>query len=830
MLIAHAATFPRRTSIRTGTFPLPLAHAAIFLAAVFLISGIFAPRLQAQYCGLVNAPPEALRNQPLPNGALAGISGAMGREENKYQAAPLGDGFQMESSALRADFTPVRVDFYAQGERWSTRLESYGRGDSVANLPPVAPTGNGNRVEYRRGSFTEWYLNGPMGLEQGFTLTRRADGAASEPLTLAFALSGDLRGTLDTSGRNFQLTRRGVPFLRYGGLSVTDATGRELNAWMELSGDLLRIKVADAGAQYPLTIDPFVQIADLTVCDGGFFDKVGTSSSITGDGKTIVVGASDSAIHTSSCGYLGCLVGAAYVFAGPRSSVVGNTIDGNAAIAKLMASDFTPSGFFGYSVAVSDDASTIVVGSPGATGPIGIQGALYVFAKPANGWTRGPRSVLNETAKLTASDARAADGLGWSVAISADGSTIVSGAFAATGVNIGQGAGYVFNRGPNGWVSTTQKAKLTTSGATSGNGLGYSVAISSNAETIAIGAPGPATTSGAIYIYIEGNAILVNRGREKVRPVIPPNILPRAWSNMTETAKLTASDGIPNDRLGLAVAMNPGGATVVGGADATVGQNSEQGAAYVFTKPATGFWVTAAGGAKLTASDGALQDGLGLALGVNSDGSVVAAGAPFANSASGNEAQGAVYVFQKPTAGWTSTTQTSKLVTASGQTGDAFGSSVAMDTGDTIIGGAPGIGSGSLYVFKGGVSAPPETLSATSLTFNGAVNTRTTSQTVTFTNQSDAPLQLTGVSVTGKCETAVACVFPFTSTKNCVAASPLAPGAHCSESVTFVPPRPGSYDASLAFTFDSGASTSVQTVQLHGTTAASIQLPKQRQR
>src|SRR5580698_7712622 len=174
MLIAHAATFPRRTSIRTGTFPLPLAHAAIFLAAVFLISGIFAPRLQAQYCGLVNAPPEALRNQPLPNGALAGISGAMGREENKYQAAPLGDGFQMESSALRADFTPVRVDFYAQGERWSTRLESYGRGDSVAILPPVAPTGNGNRVEYRRGSFTEWYLNGPMGLEQGFTLTRRA--------------------------------------------------------------------------------------------------------------------------------------------------------------------------------------------------------------------------------------------------------------------------------------------------------------------------------------------------------------------------------------------------------------------------------------------------------------------------------------------------------------------------------------------------------------------------------------------------------------------------------------------------------------------------------
>ena len=402
------------------------------------------------------------------------------------------------------------------------RLEAYGRGDVLAAVPPVAPTGNANRVEYRRAALTEWYLNGPMGLEQGFTLVRRLEGSNNEPLTLAFALSGSLRGTLDASGRNFELTKRGVPVLNYGGLTVTDATGRALNTWMELSRDLLQIKVSDDGAQYPLTVDPFVQTAELTACDANIFDRVGASASITGDGQTIVTGANDSATTAGNCGIFGCEVGAAYIFPSPRIGLIGNTILGNVAIAKLMASDFIPSGEFGYSAAISHDGSTVVIGSPGATGPQGNQGALYVFAKPASGWSRGPRSVLNETAKLTASDGRAFDGLGWSVAISADGSTIVGGAYASAGPNASQGAGYVYARPTNGWAGSVQRAKLTSSGSTTGNGLGYSVAISANADSIAIGAPGPTTTPGSIYIYVEGNAVLTNRPGVQAHRVVPP--------------------------------------------------------------------------------------------------------------------------------------------------------------------------------------------------------------------------------------------------------------------------------------------------------------------
>ena len=37
------------------------------------------------------------------------------------------------------------------------------------------PRAEANRVEYRRGEVTEWYVNGPLGLEQGFTLARAPD-------------------------------------------------------------------------------------------------------------------------------------------------------------------------------------------------------------------------------------------------------------------------------------------------------------------------------------------------------------------------------------------------------------------------------------------------------------------------------------------------------------------------------------------------------------------------------------------------------------------------------------------------------------------------------
>jgi hypothetical protein len=138
-----------------------------------------------------------------------------------------------------------------------------------------------------------------------------------------------------------------------------------------------------------------------------------------------------------------------------------------------------------------------------------------VFVKPAGGWS----GHLTETAKLTASDGAIGDAFGGGVAI--DGDTIVIGSPGAdVGGNNNQGSAYVFVKPPGGWAGhLTETAKLT---ASDEGGAAYSRSLAISGDTIAIGAAGHDET-GAAYIFVE-----------------PPG----GWAeNLTETAKLTASDG-----------------------------------------------------------------------------------------------------------------------------------------------------------------------------------------------------------------------------------------------------------------------------------------------
>jgi hypothetical protein len=144
------------------------------------------------------------------------------------------------------------------------------------------------------------------------------------------------------------------------------------------------------------------------------------------------------------------------------------------------------------------------------------------------------------------------------------------------------------------------------------------------------------------------------------------------------------------------------GSTVVAGApDATVGGNLEQGAAYVFAKPRSG-WANGTQTAKLTASDGASVNLLGLSVAISGD--TVVAGADLATVAA-NTDQGAVYLFVKPGSGWTDATQTAKLTASDGASLDRLGTSVAI-FGGTVVAGAPGatvntnLFQGAAYVFS----------------------------------------------------------------------------------------------------------------------------------
>jgi FG-GAP repeat len=149
------------------------------------------------------------------------------------------------------------------------------------------------------------------------------------------------------------------------------------------------------------------------------------------------------------------------------------------------------------------------------------------------------------------------------------------------------------------------------------------------------------------------------------------------WKNATETAKLTAADGGTADEFGYSVSLD--GASLVAGAP----NNQEKGAAYVFVEPSGG-WKDATQTAKLTASDEAKNDNLGYSVSIA--GNTVATGAPFA-PVGPNQNEGATYVFVEPSGGWKNMTQTAKLTEADGEAGDLMGSSVAI-SGSVIAAGS----------------------------------------------------------------------------------------------------------------------------------------------
>jgi hypothetical protein len=240
------------------------------------------------------------------------------------------------------------------------------------------------------------------------------------------------------------------------------------------------------------------------------------------------------------------------------------------------------------------------------------------------------------------------------------------------GANSNQGSAYVFVRPPGGWTNMTQTAKLTASDGHRSDLFGFSVAMSG--DTVVVGAflaPGDGDQRGAAYVFVKPN--------------------PGAWTDMTQTAKLTTPGGTAPPFLGRAVAIS--GDTVV------VGASGGAGAAYIFVKPGAG-WTDMTATAQLplpvqTGDIGGLQNHY-LAI----SGDTVVAGTPFSDVN-----VGLATVFVKPGGGWGTAPATSATLAASDRTpGDFFGWSVAI-SGDTVVVGssqddvAPGFDHGSAYIF-----------------------------------------------------------------------------------------------------------------------------------
>jgi trimeric autotransporter adhesin len=748
----------------------------------------------------------------LPALAQARISAAIGEDERAYHLLERSSVLRMDNPnhAVSATFTATGVEFARGTNRWTLALSGYGRGDSLHPTHAAGPSGRANRVEYQRGALTEWYVNGPIGLEQGFTLERAPADANGGPVTLAFRVSGNLTASLDPGARSVTLRKDGKSALRYGGLIAVDADGREYRSWLEVADNELRLRVDDTGARYPLIIDPYIQTPKLTtvkpcdsagVCDDGAIgDEFGYSVSISADAGTVVIGTPFK--YTNSF-----TRGAAYVFLRPTDGNGWNSVYPNFFKTKLLASDGPTNGglYLGYSVAISRDGGTIVAGARKfGTG----SGAAYVFVRPANGWDSN--QVQTQTAKLTpAPVANGSDqgSFGHDVSISGDGATLAVGAPEYATSIVASGAAYVFLRPATGWANATETQKVT---GTVMSMYARSLALSDNATVLAIGAANE-NPSGGPASFIGSAHVLARRTN------------PGAPDSYVAVSKLIPSDGIPYDLFGYSVSASGDGRTIVVGAPVMEDDTPPHaGAAYVFVRPSNGWGVpqyTMTQTAKLTASDGWANDELGQSVDISVDGNTIMASAIQVPQLPGTvPGPGAAYLFARPPAGWSTATENAKVFSVDGfnYIEDLFAFSTALSgDGRVAVAGAPfqtidaNTWQGAAYIFTGTAADPVASVSPSSLTFAPqSVGTTSTSKTVTMTNTGASPLHVTGVGTTG----------PFTTSQNCVAASPIAPGGSCSESVAFAPQSLGQAIGTVQFTDDSGGLPGAsQFVQLQGT-------------
>jgi FG-GAP repeat len=435
-------------------------------------------------------------------------------------------------------------------------------------------------------------------------------------------------------------------------------------------------------------------IASIKASNAKKDDQFGFMVALSGDGNTLAVSstAEDSAakgVNGNQADHSAINSGAVYIFARNGGSWVQQ--------AYLKASNTKASNQFGSSLALSNDGNTLAVGAAGegssAAGIDGDQadtsmpgaGAVYVFARTGSTWSQQAYVKASNTGEKTDGDQ-----FGYSIALSGDGNTLAAGAIsedsAATGINGNQadnsadsaGAVYVFTRADAKW---SQQAYVKSWNTTvRGSLFGYSVGLSGNGNTLAVGAYDEERGRGAAYIFN------------------------RTGSTWAQQIRLQASNAEEGDSLGCSISISDDGNTMVAGAfdeDSLLrgiqppneGSNDaasdiSTGAAYVFVRNGN-TWTQQA---FIKATNTRLNDQFAWALSLSRDGNTLAVGSHLEDSGAsglnGNqedasaEDSGAVYVYTRTGATWA---PASYVKASTPRASAEFGISVALNGDGKVL-------------------------------------------------------------------------------------------------------------------------------------------------
>lgn len=547
----------------------------------------------------------------LPVNARAPVSAALGASGAAYHVSPAAGGFQAASGPqrLRARFDRAGIQIGSGTMRLSVGTATLGAGAYRQTLAGAAPHASANRVTYTRGPVSEWYANGPLGLEQGFTITRApAPGNSATPMTLAMTVAGNARAAISAGSESVTFARAGSPSLRYYDLTATDASGRTLHSWLTLQGDTLLLHVDTRGAAYPLEVDPLIALSEQLTGSGsgeqgaGHF---GFSVALSADGDTALIGAPNDERHGGTVSVF-VRSGSSWIQQGTLTGEEGGAEDNEAQCIEEPGEEVGGC-HFGASVALSADGDVALVGAPYADGQ---EGAAWVFRRSGSTWSE-------QGEELTGGAEEVGSGrFGRAVALSSSGEIALIGAPAD---NRYHGAAWTFTHSESG-SGWSQSETLTAAGVPHAGHFGHSVALSSDGDTALVGAPATGSYVGAALAFTRtGTASSWGHGEE-----------------------LIAADELGSGHFGSSVALSGDGATALVGGRV---DNDDLGAVWAFDR-AGGSWSS---GEKLTAGASETEAGqFGSSVALSGDGDLALVGAPH------NEADGGqVWVLTRSGDTWT---------------------------------------------------------------------------------------------------------------------------------------------------------------------------------
>jgi FG-GAP repeat len=665
--------------------------------------GILAVGLAVVVAGgsLIRSANDATAAQPAYSGSASAplalqtaASSTIGAQASRYAAIRENGSLVSSGGGLSTSFTASGLTVHAGGSTLGMAFAGIGYGAQLARPGYAAPTAALNKISYRRAGVTEWYRNGPLGLEQGFTLQQRPAGnAAHGPLTIALRTSG---AALSQHGSAIRIAGTSAS---YRGLTAFDAAHHKLASTLVLQHGAILLRVNDAGARYPLTIDPIIGISQMFAMSYnsstgpvGTTGAVGTSVSLSADGTEALVGApgDDGGI------------GAAWIF----------MLTDNGAWnygAKLTPTGETGAGAFGSSVSLSSDGTRALVGAPSDANI----GAAWSFTITVDSSDPGyPVATGTQEHMFTGSgqdNTNQSTGAkyGAAVALSGDGNTALISAktdyVVSGGIGTNPGSVWAYRLAGGNW--TQQGSNFTGTGVNNSAFMlfGASMALSEDGNTAIIGAPANGNGPGSAWVFTSTGSTFSQQGSE-----------------------LNANDELGAGHFGTSVALSDDGSTaLIGGPN----DNTNTGAAWVFTYGGPN-WLQQ--GPKLVGDDesGAALFGTGVALSAN--GSTALVGGPGDAST-----KGAGWLYVRSSGSWAE--QGTKIsgtgTTSTGNGTQSVGTSAALsDDGLTSALGSPTDfdGAGSVLGFH--VTAPAAPTSVSAEAFDSGAEVQITSDYSAFTS------------------------------------------------------------------------------------------------